>query len=171
MNDSGIVQWYNDVVDPTFLGAGERIVSSISPLLDQCFESLPVNLDTLLALLPYEADEFIEGNIIDRLVITLFNEEDERIADFWTKQQVMDIFFLMLPTSRRAKVRFRICLQLVTTWIDDIIPEEQPTEDQIKVMIINYFDVCTDFVSVGITCISQSDEKVLYTYLEHTPTF
>lgn len=135
MKDSRVVQWYNDVVDPTFLGCGNRFYSSISPLLDQCFESLPVNLDSLLALLPYDADEFLESNIIDRLVLTLLNEEDERIADFWTKQQVMDIFFLLLQTSRRAKVRFRICLQLITTWIDDIIPEKEPTEDQRKVIL------------------------------------
>lgn len=125
---SETIDWYNDNFNPYENGLlYERTseTSLLNPKLDTLFKSLPVNLQEFLILLPKSEiqDEFLKGNLVERLVITLLNEEDNRIANLKTKRQVLYILNYLLKSfpTRKGKVWLRLMIQPIHQgWIDTV---------------------------------------------------
>jgi hypothetical protein len=70
--------------------------------------------------------DFMIGDILERLFIVLLNEEDNRIANIHTKLQVLKICYSLLSFNRDARVRLRIAVQHVETWIDEVYEAKTP---------------------------------------------
>jgi hypothetical protein len=123
------LEWYNSTIDPYHNGfmVEEENVSMLSPLLDKLFHTLPVNLDPLIEYLkPETFGQFFLAELLDRLIITLFNEEDNRISSISTKRQVLYILnTLLISLKRKAKIPLRIVFQSINEgWIDEIYEAE-----------------------------------------------
>lgn len=140
---SEVIAWYNQNADPAHVGSYRAISGAHGELklaLDACFEHLPVDLEPIFDYVYEETDLLVQGDILERLLVMVFNEEDGRISSNASKEQVLAIltFLLQHPgtsvfTSRQIRVRIRIALQKVQVWIDELQPAE---------------DVFSDFVSI-----------------------
>jgi hypothetical protein len=118
------IEWYNEVVKPLEIGTGKRHNSIVSDTLDSLFLKLPVDLSSLFQYLTNSPELFLKGNLIDRLFITLFNEEDDRIASLDTKLQVLIICQRICEWQRIGRIRIRRGIQAVQIWADEIEIEE-----------------------------------------------
>jgi hypothetical protein len=70
--------------------------------------------------------DFMIGDILERVFVVLLNEEDNRIANIDTKLQVLKICYSLLSFNRDARVRLRIAVQHVETWIDEVYEAKTP---------------------------------------------
>jgi hypothetical protein len=125
---SKVVEWYNENVDPFHNGlfTTPNETSSLSSVLDKCFTKLPVDLSPLFNLFnSNNFSEFLRGNFLDRLIITLLNEEDNRISPISTKKRVLVLLekILFFP-DRTGKVRLRLAIQPILLWIDQVYETE-----------------------------------------------
>lgn len=130
---SRVVEWYNENVDPYHNGLNvEREKSEIDPLIDKAFTELPVNLSPLTAFLTQnKCHQFTLSNSFERLIITLLNEEDNRISSVLTKNQILRIFEQSIKLKRIVKVRLRMAFQAVKErWIDEIY--EADTDEMVS---------------------------------------
>ena len=140
---SEVIAWYNQHVDPVHVGSyraisGEHV--TLQQTIDDCFRTLPVSLDAVLDCLEDDHEDlFLQGDVLERLLITVFNEEDHRISSNDSKDQVLYILTYLLQhpgtarfTSRQMRVRIRIALQRVQDWIDEIVPGEDITSDYVS---------------------------------------
>ena len=126
---SKVITWYNESIDPYHNGLmiPPHEISSLGPLLDKAFHRLPVDLSPLINRLnPHHFDEFLRGNLIERLLVTVLNEEDNRIASIPAKKQVMHILEGILKHSRQGKVRLRLAIQPTGRWIDEVYEPDTP---------------------------------------------
>lgn len=111
-------------------------------LLDKCFAALPVDLTPLLKAFESRWQAFLDGNLLDRLVVTLLNEEDHRISSYATKCQVLSLLrALSSGRAHQAKVRVRLLLQSVSSWIDDIL---DPREAKVTDLTVELVKVMAD---------------------------
>jgi hypothetical protein len=129
------LEWYNSTVDPYHNGfmIEEENVSMLSPLLDKLFHTLPVNLEPFMGYLkPETIGQFFLAELLDRLIITLFNEEDNRISSIITKRQVLYILNALLTSlKRKARIPLRIVIQSINEgWIDEVYEAE--TEELVR---------------------------------------
>lgn len=120
------IVWINANVKPFEVGIEPKDESSIYAELDQAFSSLPLNLSSFLDYFDEDAvgmcHKCIGGRTIDRLLVAVLNEEDNRIANFETKQQVILLFEKMIRSCRAGKLRMRRGFFAVKKWNDDIEP-------------------------------------------------
>lgn len=126
------IAWINSHVKPHEIGVEPKDESFIYDLLDRSFEHLPVDITPLFNFLPRDGAAFLGGRTVDRLFVSLFNEEDNRIADYNTKLQVLRLCQDLLQWSRKGRIRLRRAIQVVHLWCDEIVPEEGLTMDWVS---------------------------------------
>lgn len=54
---------------------------SISEQLDMCTQILPVRLEDLVIASKTDPHRFLTDNILNRIIVVLLNEQDDRISD------------------------------------------------------------------------------------------
>ncbi|RYG63519.1 hypothetical protein EON64_15785 [archaeon] len=109
-------------------------LADLSTKLDSCFKSLPVDLTPLLSSFTEdESNRFLEGNLLERLIVSLFNESDARISSLETKAQVLGLLRAVAQTSRRGLVRVRLLLHATPQWIDEDADVEGKTSSELQV--------------------------------------
>lgn len=148
------LDFYNEVAEPNHIYAYRKLSTRaqrfVEETLDMCFDKLPVDLTALMdvidgtTIIPPEdgipEQDIFEilvqhPNLLERLIVTLFNEEDRRISPLNTKYQVLEILHAVHGTMKRhARIRMRIAIQSVKpgTWIDEIEPEEDVVKEMVR---------------------------------------
>lgn len=116
------VTWINSNIRPFEIGVEPRDESFIYNELDAAFNSLPLDLNPFLEYARTNGSLFLGGRTVDRLLVAVLNEDDNRIANFSTKTQALELFYTLASNSRAGRVRLRRALQAVRRWNDDIEP-------------------------------------------------
>lgn len=119
---SNKVAWINSNIKPFEIGVEPKDESFIYSELDNAFSHLPIELAPFLEYVRNDANLFIGGRTIDRLMIAVLNEDDNRIANFRAKDQVLDILKRIIQSGRAGRLRMRRSIQAVKRWNDDIEP-------------------------------------------------
>eukprot|EP01031_Cornospumella_fuschlensis_P039692 gene39692-48327_t len=92
----------------------------LSNKLDECMRHLPVDLAPLLGCFSEESSRyFLQGNLLERLLVSLFNESDVRISSLETKAQVLGLLKAVALTTRAGLVRIRLLIHATPQWIDE----------------------------------------------------
>lgn len=105
---------------------------SAAALLDRAFKLLPVRLDGLVQVSRVTPMEFFEHNTATRLIATLLNEQDERISDHRTKEQIVQILQNMAAYSRHSRLLMRLVLMKTADWSD----QEFEHEDERHIVVL-----------------------------------
>lgn len=143
MNDTGSqrIQWINQVIDPKRIGATKKDESHVYQILDRLFEALPVELTPLLDCFEQDPNLFLGGRTIDRILMSIINEEDNRIANFDSKRSALILLARFTTWARSGRIRLRRALQNAPRWCDEIDVEEGLTMDWVCALcsLFTYF--------------------------------
>eukprot|EP00981_Chlorochromonas_danica_P004895 scaffold978_cov172-Ochromonas_danica.AAC.26 len=106
-------------------------------LLDDCLSHLPADISCLVNQCESRWEDFLNGNLLDRLLFTLLNEEDDRIATWQTRSDVIVIFNSLVKKSHQSKVRVRTALEGCTSWIDDVLNPQEEMVSTTRLLCVN----------------------------------